>query len=83
MPGDDLLLRRRRTCAAAGGGGTERRPPVTAHLEEDGAEEVALPYDADGNHIADAWEEDAGVSGQSGEVDDEQDRRGIAPTAMA
>ncbi|MCE5237187.1 hypothetical protein LLH23_01680 [bacterium] len=58
-------------------------PPITAILQEDDRTEVGLPYDEDGNHIADAWEQDKGVSGQSGEVDDEQAPPVTAPAATA
>ncbi|MGE5530950.1 MAG: hypothetical protein ACM3VW_02375 [Bacteroidota bacterium] len=51
-------------------------PTVIAFLEDGGSEQVSLPYDEDSNHIADAWEDDKGVKGQSGEVDDEQDPPG-------
>nr|NJM01423.1 hypothetical protein [Desulfobacula sp.] len=45
---------------------------VLAHLEgKDG--DLSLPYDEDGNHIADAWEEAKGVKGKDpGSDDDEQ-----------
>ena len=51
-------------------------PPIIAFLEQDGAEQIGLPYDEDGNHIADAWEDEKGVKGQSAELDDEQEPPG-------
>jgi len=49
---------------------------VTARLAESGSEQVSLPYDVDGNHIADAWEESKEVSGQSSDADDEDEPKG-------
>lgn len=45
---------------------------TVAFLEEGELRDVAVPYDEDHNFVADAWEDDQGVQGQSGEVDDER-----------
>ena len=39
-------------------------PPVMARLEGGELRDVALPCDSDGNHIADAWENDKKVAGR-------------------
>lgn len=44
---------------------------ILAHLEgKDG--DVTLPYDEDGNHIADAWEDANGVKGKGPGTDDDE-----------
>ncbi len=52
-------------------------PSVPAHLEEDGSEEVRIPYDVDGSHIAYQWEQDKGVVGKAPDSDDNDE--GLSP----
>ncbi|MCM2286122.1 MAG: hypothetical protein NDI81_15155 [Desulfobacula sp.] len=63
-------------------GGAYGKLKITAHLNDgrtllahlEGKEgDISLPYDEDGNHVADAWEEARGVKGKDpGSDDDEQ-----------
>ena len=45
--------------------------PVTAHLAADESVRVALPYDLDGNGIADAWEQQYKVVGKDSDTDED------------
>ncbi|MEI6499555.1 MAG: hypothetical protein WCP21_00855, partial [Armatimonadota bacterium] len=49
---------------------------TTAYLQEDGSEVVSLPYDMDGDNIADAWQEEKGVVGKAPSSDDEDQPQG-------
>jgi hypothetical protein len=50
---------------------------VPAHLEGDKAKnELVIPKDDNGNHIADAWEKKNGVYGKKAEADDESSPEG-------
>ncbi|MHB8995665.1 MAG: hypothetical protein ACYC63_10475 [Armatimonadota bacterium] len=51
-------------------------PDIVAFIEEDGSTQLSLPYDEDGNHIADAWEDEKGQKGKASDADDEQDPPG-------
>ncbi len=62
-------------------GGAYGKLKITAHLSDgrvvlahlEGKEgEVSLPYDEDGNHIADAWEDAKGVKGKDPGTDDDE-----------
>jgi hypothetical protein len=48
---------------------------VTAHME-DGSTQVSLPYDLDGNRIADAWEQQNDVVGKDAASDDDDQPHG-------
>ncbi len=50
--------------------------PITAHLAEGRSEQVSIPYDEDGNHIADAWEKDNNVVGKDPSSDDDDQPAG-------
>lgn len=49
---------------------------IVAHVPEDGSEAPPLPYDMDGNHIADAWEQKWDVAGKAAESDDDDQPAG-------
>jgi len=49
---------------------------VTAHMAEDGTTDVSLPYDVDGNRIADAWEQQNDVVGKDEASDDDDQPQG-------
>ncbi len=50
---------------------------VTAYLEGSGEQQVSIPYDEDGDHIADAWQKDKGVVGKAPDSDDNDE--GLSP----
>ncbi|MEI6512759.1 MAG: hypothetical protein WCO51_05720, partial [bacterium] len=49
---------------------------VVAHLQNTGLKEVSLPFDENGNHIADVWEKDKKVEGNPTNEDQDDDPPG-------
>lgn len=50
----------------------ENPEDITAYMKDPSAEEISIPFDEDGNHIADKWESDNECKGKSPAIDEDE-----------